>query len=117
MVDLPDWLKEEENEEEATPHYPTYPGREYFQAFARRGDPDTSHIAASTVDANKLEKLVVSTLRQYSNGCTVKEISAILDIDKWSISPRMKPLEEKGLVERTLERKDHSIIWRVSSGG
>ena len=117
MVDLPDWLKEEEKEEETTPHYPTYPGRKYFQAFARKEDPDTSHVAASTEDANKLEKLVISALRRSPSGYTVKEISAILDIDKWSISPRMKPLEEKRLVERTLERRDHSIVWRIPPEG
>mgnify|MGYP003139867014 FL=1 len=105
MADIPEWLEKAENDTTQI---------SLFNAMARRTDPDTSHIAALTVDANRLEKLVVSALTQYPNGCTVKEISVILDIDKWSISPRMKPLEGKGLVERTTERRDRSIVWRIA---
>ena len=105
MADIPEWLEKAENDTTQI---------SLFNAMARRTDPDTSHIAALTVDANRLEKLVVSALMQYPNGCTVKEISVILDIDKWSISPRMKPLEGKGLVERTAERRDRSIVWRIA---
>ena len=105
MADIPEWLEKAENDTTQI---------SLFNAMARRTDPDTSHIAALTVDANRLEKLVVSALTQYPNGCTVKEISVILDIDKWSISPRMKPLEGKGLVERTAERRDRSIVWRIA---
>ena len=105
MADIPEWLEKAENDTTQI---------SLFNAMARRTDPDTSHIAALTVDANRLEKLVVSALTQYPNGCTVKEISVILDIDKWSISPRMKPLEGKGLVERTTERRDRSIVRRIA---
>ena len=105
MADIPEWLEKAENDTTQI---------SLFNAMARRTDPDTSHIAALTVDANRLEKLVVSALMQYPKGCTVKEISVILDIDKWSISPRMKPLEGKGLVERTTERRDRSIVWRIA---
>ena len=105
MADIPEWLEKAENDTTQI---------SLFNAMARRTDPDTSHIAALTVDANRLEKLVVSALTQYPNGCTVKEISVSLDIDKWSISPRMKPLEGKGLVERTTERRDRSIVWRIA---
>jgi len=105
MADIPEWLEKAENDTTQI---------SLFNAMARRTDPDTSHIAALTVDANRLEKLVVSALTQYPNGCTVKEISVILDIDKWSISPRMKPLEGKGLIERTAERRDRSIVWRIA---
>ena len=83
-----------------------------FDAMARRTDPDTSHIAALTVDANRLEKLVLSMLDRYPDGLTVKEVATYLHIDKWSISPRMKPLEKKGLLERTAERRSRSIVWR-----
>ena len=105
MADIPEWLEKAENDTTQI---------SLFNAMARRTDPDTSHIGALTVDANRLEKLVVSALTQYPNGCTVKEISVILDIDKWSISPRMKPLEGKGLIERTAERRDRSIVWRIA---
>ena len=83
-----------------------------FDALARRTDPDTSHVAALTVDANRLEGLVVALLERHPDGLIVKEIAVLLDIDKWSISPRMKPLEEKGLVQRTADRRDRSIVWK-----
>ena len=88
-----------------------------FDAMARRTDPDTSHIAAVTVDTNRLEGYVLSILGQYSlphnpDGLTVREISTLLHIDMVSISPRMKPLEKKGLVERTTKRRGRSIVWR-----
>ena len=86
-----------------------------FDAMARRTAPDTSHVAALTVDANRLEGVVVSVVRDRPRGCTVKEISAILDIEVVSISPRMKPLEGKGLIERTAERRDRSIVWRIAN--
>ena len=83
-----------------------------FDALARRTDPDTSHVAALTVDANRLERLVAALLQEHPDGLIVKEIASLLDIDKWSISPRMKPLEEKGLVQRTADRRDRSIVWK-----
>jgi len=87
-----------------------------FDAMARRTDPDTSHIAAVTVDANRLEGFVLSILGQYPDGLTTREISTLLHSDMVSISPRMKPLEKKGLVERTAERRGlsgrRSIVWR-----
>ena len=103
MADVPDWLEQAIKDPDQI---------SLFNAMARRTDPDTSHVAALTVDANRLEGLVV--LKDRPEGCTVKEISAILSIDKWSISPRMKPLEGKGLVERTAERRDRSIVWRIA---
>lgn len=82
------------------------------EAFARTSDPITSHVAASTVDATLLERLVVDALHQHPNGGTVKEIATTLARHEWSISPRMKPLERKGLVRRTDERRGRSIVWR-----
>ena len=83
------------------------------RGLARRSDPATSHIAALTVDANRLEKVVLSSLLEHRFGLTVKEIAAETGIDKWSISPRMSPLEKKGLIHRTEKRRDRSIVWRA----
>ena len=83
-----------------------------FGAMARRTGPDPAHIAAVTVDANRLEGFVLSILGQYPGGLTTREISTLLSIDMGSISPRMKPLEKKELVERTTDRRGRSIVWR-----
>ena len=106
MAEVPRWLEDAENDPNQI---------SLFRGRARRTDPDTSHIAALTVDATRLEGLVLEALREYSDGRTVKEISTILHIDKWSISPRMKPLEEKGLIQRTTERRGRSIVWRIKN--
>ena len=105
MADIPDWLEEATKDPDQI---------SLFGWRARRTDPDTTHVAALTVDANRLERLVLSVLRERPGGCTVKELSVILDIDKWSISPRMKPLEEKELARRTAERRGRSIVWRIT---
>ena len=81
-------------------------------AYARNTDPDTSHVAAHTVDASAIEKRVVDVLIGEGN-LNTKEMSALTGIHVNSISPRMKPLELKGLVRRTDERRGHSIVWEA----
>ena len=82
------------------------------EAHARTTDPGTSHEAAARVDANALEGMVVGSLKELGPGTTT-EIASRLDRHSWSISPRMAPLERKGLVERTGEKKDRSQVWRA----
>ncbi len=87
-------------------------------AYARASDPVTSHLAARSVDTGRLESLVVAALKTYGPMTSI-EISAVVNIGAWSISPRLKPLEEKGLVERTLERRKNNgkgkglIVWQA----
>jgi DNA-binding MarR family transcriptional regulator len=83
------------------------------EAYARRDDPETSHEAAKKVDATKREKQAIDGLRGLGGEGNSKEIAAFMGVDKWSISPRMKPLEKKGLVERTEKRRGGSIVWRL----
>lgn len=70
-------------------------------AYARIGDPATSKLAASNVSSKvtNLEKQVLHILRLYG-GMTAHELSAKSGIALWSLTPRMKPLETKGLIER-----------------
>ena len=88
-------------------------GLNFSQALARRSDPDTSHAAADRVSPKvaALELRVVGALRPLSAGLTVPEISDLTGIDKWSVSPRMKPLERKGLVRRLAERRGRATVW------
>jgi DNA-binding MarR family transcriptional regulator len=96
--------------------------------LARRSDPDTSHDAARRIEpaVSSLEMRVVGALLDQilhhplpgdhdcpQSGLTVPEISAHTGIDKWSISPRMKPLERKGCVRRLSERRNGATIWVV----
>ena len=72
-------------------------------AYARNTDPDTSQDAArrAVFWVQKLEADVLRALKESGTWMTSLAIAAAVGQDKWSISPRMKPLEEKGLVERT----------------
>lgn len=81
------------------------------EAYARNTDPDTSHEAAERVDANYSERIVLLALKSIGQA-TVKEISRYAGIHEWTISPRMKPLEEKGLVQRC-GRRGHCTLWEL----
>jgi DNA-binding MarR family transcriptional regulator len=80
-------------------------------AYARNTDPGPSHAAAEAVDATKLEALTLAVLRRFPCGLTSFEIAEILGLEWSSISPRMKPLEERGLVVRTAERRNKRTVW------
>ena len=71
-------------------------------AYARSSDPDTSHSAAERMRMSRLERDVYQfLLDHYPVAYTSIEIAKAMGKDKWSISPRLKPLMDKGLVERT----------------
>ena len=61
--------------------------------YARNTDPETSHEAAERVDVTKLQKLVIEALNETKIPMTSLAIARHLNIPVWSISPRMKPLE------------------------
>lgn len=88
-----------------------------FRAYARSTDPDTSHEAAESVDVSKLEGLVLSVLKMiYPRDANWREVSehpiiTEANVDRQSVSPRFKRLEEKGLAERTGERR---MGWKKS---
>ena len=71
------------------------------EAFARDSDPSTSHTAAERMRDSELEAQVYQTLLRCGVYMTSIEVAAEMGIDKWSISPRFKPLHRKGLVELT----------------
>jgi DNA-binding MarR family transcriptional regulator len=89
-------------------------------AFARGSDPDTSHQAAEHVQrhtATRLERLALAAVRANPAGLTNHEIAAVTGVVWNTITPRMKPLERKGLVyDSGLRRKGPTnrpcIVWR-----
>ena len=68
--------------------------------MARTNDPDTSIDAAISLDPTKMEKIVLEAVSQFrERGATMSEIERMLvTIHPASISPRFKPLIEKGLI-------------------
>jgi hypothetical protein len=77
---------------------PTEPGA------ARHNDPDTSKIAAQSVNATHLERIVYNYLFGTGRDLTALEIARGMGMDIRSVSPRMKPLEKKNGVLRTGKR-------------
>src|SRR5262245_58909006 len=71
---------------------------------ARHSDPQTSHDAADNIDVTRLRGMVISVLKGRPHGLAAIEIARALGIHPWSITPRMKPMEEDNLVIRLTKR-------------
>lgn len=92
------------------------------RAYARNTDPDTSMDAADSLSSealSDLQKKVMDQLRANAFGLTVPEISEALNLSVVTVSPRIKPLVKRGLIENSGAKKiprGHTrscIIWRV----
>lgn len=86
-------------------------------APVRRTDPETSRVAAATVDTNALESRVLQALRELGPA-TIDHVTEHLGLDKVSISPRFRPLANKRLIRDTgrkaLSRAGRpSILWQA----
>lgn len=83
-----------------------------LRALARATDPGTSHDAAGKTDAARLAGLVLDSLEHFGPA-TSHELAARLNLQLVSVSPRMKPLEDKGLVARDGKRGGRTV-WRAT---
>ena len=84
----------------------------------RRADPDTSVDAALETDASRLQRKVLEVLAH--GDFTTEEIATYSGETLQSITPRMVPLEEKGLIARTTKRRPGAsgrarIVWRLAT--
>jgi hypothetical protein len=89
---------------------------------ARNTDPETSHLAADSVNVTKLNAMVLDFLvRTSPRTWAAIEIARHLGVHPWSISPRMAQLKDKGLVvdlpkEYRLNSNNKMrpmIVWRA----
>lgn len=83
---------------------------------ARSTDPDTSHDSAK-FDTSFLQQQVLFTLLK-EGPLTSEEVADILKINLVSVSPRFRPLAEKGLIVDTGHRRKNrsgrsAILWRA----
>lgn len=75
---------------------------------ARNSDPGTSHAAFASVKVNLLEQRVYDALL-HGGSMTAEEVSDYLRMDKQSITPRFRPMANKGRIRLTgSERKNRS---------
>lgn len=82
-------------------------------AHWRRTDPATSREAAQRVDSVLLQTIVTDWLeRQGEHGGTSLECAAATGLDRVTVSPRFAPLDRAGIIVRTKERRDGSIVWK-----
>jgi DNA-binding transcriptional regulator GbsR (MarR family) len=69
------------------------------QAYARNSDPTTSHEAAEAVDVTYMEGVVLKAIgASNKTGMTQDDIVEITGHSANTVSPRFKPLLEKGLI-------------------
>lgn len=92
------------------------------EAYARHSDPATSHAAAAAAEgrfATEMEGRVLECLRR-SNGLNTHEVADLTGIPYWTVTPRIRPLVRKGLVEDSGERrpgpgqKRQCIVWKAT---
>jgi hypothetical protein len=88
-----------------------------FDAVARHTDPATAKQAAEVVNTAKLESEVRYCLHEYGPQTTV-EIADRCGRALVSISPRLRPMANKGLVADSGERRAvaghrEAIVWKA----
>ena len=84
---------------------------------ARKTDPSTSHAAARSVNTTALEAAVYGCLKAHGPK-TSFEIADILRLSLVTVSPRLAPLRDKGLIKdsgvrRIGESGKGRIVWEV----
>jgi predicted ArsR family transcriptional regulator len=89
-----------------------------MNGLARYTDPSTSHDAAESIDTTQLERMVFNVLKEYGPQ-TSEQVAEKLKMPLVSISPRFRPLANKGKIIDSGERfKNKSgrcaILWAVS---
>lgn len=92
---------------------------------ARIDDPDTSHEAAALIEEHipRIQWQILKALRGHSLGLTTREMVPILATDFATISPRMRPMEEKGWVLMTPVKRQNPTgkgwghVWEITSVG
>lgn len=83
---------------------------EGVKGLAREDDPETSHEAADQVDASKLMKEIYGFMVPFGEvGCIGDQLFDLMPHhDKWTIAPRIIQMVQRGMIERTGEkRKGH----------
>lgn len=85
------------------------------RAYARKTDPDSSREAAEKVAVSEKEAVVLAALR--IRPMTTHEIADRTGVPVVSISPRIKPLRDKGMVKDSGERDTGRSVWKITEGG
>jgi predicted ArsR family transcriptional regulator len=90
-------------------------------ALSRRADPGTSYEAARSMDEHLpyLEAAVLKELQLAGEtGRTLDELSDALSLDKVTVSPRLRPLCDKGLALQSDQKRlgkagRNQTVWLI----
>jgi predicted transcriptional regulator len=87
-----------------------------MNASARNSDPLTSDLAADSVNVTRLEEIALRTIRMAPQGLTSEELARETGMSLVTVSPRLRPLLEKGLVMKASETRANrsgrqAIVW------
>lgn len=91
-----------------------------MSALARLTDPDTSFEASKGSKLTQIQETVFGYLEEAKEkGLTTNELSQLSSIPLVTVSPRMKPLADMGLIKDSGERRTGdsgraSIVWVLS---
>lgn len=92
-----------------------------MNAFARQSDPDTAQDAARSLTGQltTLEKLCLQEIEKSSAGLTSHEIAQLTGLHLVTVSPRLRPLSDKGRIADSGVRRvgssgRASIVWIVA---
>lgn len=86
----------------------------------RTGDPSTSQEAAAAVNVAQLELRVLQVMAAAARPLTTYDIETLAHTRYGSITPRMRPLRDKGLVAKSgIDRKSGRgrTLFRVTPSG
>ena len=91
----------------------------FLRALSRNSDPITSDEAAKLVHVEHVEGVIVRHLKFWTAGLTCLELAGSTGLPRDSISPRMKPLELKGLIYRDGTRRvrgsrSATTVWKAA---
>lgn len=87
-------------------------------ARSRSSDPHTSRLAAASVNTTRLEQMVVDAIAEHGP-MTSFQLAGVLDLSLVTVSPRLRPLADKGYVKDSGERRINesgrkSIVWELN---
>ena len=92
-------------------------------ALARTTDPGTSVAAAISVSPeriSKLQKKVLEGLRLLGGRGTMEEVCEVVGVVWQSLTPRFRPLANKGWIRESGTKKGKSgrdqIVWEINHG-
>lgn len=84
------------------------------EGAARKRDPETSKKAAREVRAGTLMAKVLGAIRASTVGMTIEEISTQCGLSVVSVSPRMKPLELRKLIQKSGKTRRNSSGYEAT---